>query len=1714
MRLLPILLAAALGAVDHAQAASVIATVMVQNGPMGVGVNPVTDKVYVANNGSNSVSVISAATNTVVQTINLGAGNGPKGVAVNKLTNRIYVSNSTSGTVSVIDGSSDSLLTTIASVGSSLEDIAVNPLTNKIYVAQFLAAGVVTVINGATNTILTTVPVGSFSNGVAVNQNTNRVYVSNLAAGTLSVVNGATDTVISSPAAGTNPNALAVDLALNKIYVSDVSAANAVRVIDGYTETIESTITVGTGPEGVGFSSSRNRLYVANGGGNVSVVSAGVGTVGQTVAVAGALRGLAVHDDLGRAYVANNTGNSVSVIADVVNYRSIGAAGPYSFGQVNATQNSRVVTGDGLQTFRASNRGRGDRIRIGVVDYTIYRVDSDTQITLTVPFAQVSGPYNYTIFRQYTTLAAWVDCINGNPCTAFTVGGSSLVTDNRSEVGIAYKDGAGIFDGVIISGATTDSVRDITLTVAPGNRHNGVGTPTPNPGTGVVIENDTVQEAAVEIQTEWVTVEWLEVRDGSETADGIHYTEPNKLVARNNLVHNVNNDGIRISHGGASADIIGNIVYEALRGIRVNQVPSGQVRIMNNTVFSCNGTGQASGISAGSGSYPTVTLRNNLAHSNATGDIDVPGLNGASSHNYVSQNILNTTHSPGGGGVSNVPPTGGSGVNFFNPTAGMENLHLQGTSVAINKGPDLNGLFTNDIDGSRRPKGALTWDIGADETGTTTEVELVSFEATGLDGAVELAWETASEINNLGFHLYRATSQDGPYERITGSSIPGLGSSPVGARYRYLDRTVANGVAYFYLLEDYEVGGKTERHGPVSATPLAGATPAPPPGDGPEPDQGEESPARITYGDPAAVSFRILERTARHMVVELETGGFYAQPQPDGSVRLSVPGFVEESQPGSPALPIKRAWLETPAGLGVRLASVQAQQVEAFSSLRPLAAEAPVIVSSRSGALRAGRRRQAEGPAFRSLHLVPEQAARILSVGFQGETKKALLELAPLRFDPSSQRLLLAKRLVVRLVFAGREKNEHARGGSRGRRHAERLSHRSRGVLARLATRERGLYAVRFEELFPSRSFPLETSRLRLSRQGGAVAFHVGPDSERFARGSWLYFLSEGASQTPYANEAVYELELADESGITMPVASASPAGSSQSVYLHLLEREENRFFATQLATANLWVWDSMLVGVTKSFPFEVSALAPSSEPVTLELILQGAATTQDAVEHHARVSINGQVVAEPSWSSTTPERLSLQFSPALLHDGTNQLAVQNANSFFSTVMLDRFSVSYARLASAQAGSLEGVWPHSGAAEVTGLGLTPILLELTQATPTWLSGAQCSPASCRFRAEAGARYLALAPEAVLRPSVRPALPSRLRSSQNRYDYLVVGPKALLAAAEPLLELRRSQGLEALAVSTEDVFAEFGFGEPSPQALRDFLSYAHHHWSSPSPRYVLLLGDGSHDYRDYLKTGAGNPVLPLLVKTTYTWTASDPAYASVNGEDALPDIAIGRLPASTPEEATAMVDKILAHESAGWTLDGAAVLVSDNPDRAGDFDADAQDIASSLLAGNQPTLISLAQLGTEATRSAILDAFDQGPALVSYLGHGSFSLWAHESIFSSSQIPSLAPQARQPLVLTMNCLNGYFQYPQGDSLAEELVKAQDKGAVAAFSPTGLSLNDPAHLFHRALLQELLHSNHHRIGDAILAAQAAYADTGASPELLAIYHLFGDPALRIQ
>src|SRR5437762_5612942 len=111
------------GFASAAAAQQRIAVVPVGQLPESVDINPVTDRVYVGNAGSSTVTVINATTHAVIDTI---AVNRAGQLAVNPVTNRIYVAGLASGVLSVIDGISHAVTAVFAPLSECPCGVAVN----------------------------------------------------------------------------------------------------------------------------------------------------------------------------------------------------------------------------------------------------------------------------------------------------------------------------------------------------------------------------------------------------------------------------------------------------------------------------------------------------------------------------------------------------------------------------------------------------------------------------------------------------------------------------------------------------------------------------------------------------------------------------------------------------------------------------------------------------------------------------------------------------------------------------------------------------------------------------------------------------------------------------------------------------------------------------------------------------------------------------------------------------------------------------------------------------------------------------------------------------------------------------------------------------------------------------------------------------------------------------------------------------------------------------------------------------------------------------------------------------------------------------------------------------------------------------------------------------------------------------------------------------
>jgi hypothetical protein len=100
------------------------------------------------------------------------------------------------------------------------------------------------------------------------------------------------------------------------------------------------------------------------------------------------------------------------------------------------------------------------------------------------------------------------------------------------------------------------------------------------------------------------------------------------------------------------------------------------------------------------------------------------------------------------------------------------------------------------------------------------------------------------------------------------------------------------------------------------------------------------------------------------------------------------------------------------------------------------------------------------------------------------------------------------------------------------------------------------------------------------------------------------------------------------------------------------------------------------------------------------------------------------------------------------------------------------------------------------------------------------------------------------------------------STTNRADYIIITHGDFFTEALRLAAYR-SQRYAVALVDAQDVYDRFNGGMVAAEAIRDFLAYTYHYWRSPAPRFAVLLGDGTSDMRNYLRTTPPTYIPPFL-----------------------------------------------------------------------------------------------------------------------------------------------------------------------------------------------------------------------------------------------------------
>lgn len=638
-----------------------------------------------------------------------------------------------------------------------------------------------------------------------------------------------------------------------------------------------------------------------------------------------------------------------------------------------------------------------------------------------------------------------------------------------------------------------------------------------------------------------------------------------------------------------------------------------------------------------------------------------------------------------------------------------------------------------------------------------------------------------------------------------------------------------------------------------------------------------------------------------------------------------------------------------------------------------------------------------------------------------------------------------------------------------------------------------------------------------------------------------------------YTDENVYWLQVDPLQGLHMEEHPLSTTGApTPEYYTDTLHREESHeWFTFSFTGEDTWFWerlqpsrppgDNSLIELTRTYTATLSDMVTEPISATLRAELVGRRSTGNQFDHHTRVYLNdsSDPIDDNKWVGISRYGFEKRVPQSLLAEGQNVLTVSVLLDAYDgqlsdDVFLDWFEIEYARQFKAVDDQLRFSRNEAGQTwhyNVSGYASPQVeVYDVTDPLkPVFISSVTAAGQVSFETTHPGVAEYYLVGSSAMRTADELSYyqPPDLKSLNLDADHVFITHHDFYTATQTLANYRASQGLNTAVIDVQDLYNEFNFGIFHPIAIKNFLAYNYAAWGD-LPSYVLLVGDGHWNFKNYQSKSSKVDYIsptPVFMPPNLSWV--DPwqgevdsanLLATIVGADPLPDVSIARLPVNTVQQLQTIINKIIVYEGTSlekWQYQ--LLFIADDADAAGDFAASSNGLISDAVpTGYAVDRIYLDEYASPGdARDAIIETLNSsGASFLNFLGHGAIDQWTHEGIFTNDDISSLLNGTRLPVVLSMDCLDGYWLHPKQSSLVEELLRVEFNGMIASFSPTGLGVATGHDALQRGFYQAVFQNNERRLGPASLSAKLALYASGGSFDLLHTFTVFGDPALRMK
>jgi hypothetical protein len=404
-------------------------------------------------------------------------------------------------------------------------------------------------------------------------------------------------------------------------------------------------------------------------------------------------------------------------------------------------------------------------------------------------------------------------------------------------------------------------------------------------------------------------------------------------------------------------------------------------------------------------------------------------------------------------------------------------------------------------------------------------------------------------------------------------------------------------------------------------------------------------------------------------------------------------------------------------------------------------------------------------------------------------------------------------------------------------------------------------------------------------------------------------------------------------------------------------------------------------------------------------------------------------------------------------------------------------------------------------------------------------------------------FIAFSPTTAPRAIAEGTVENQDLHSQQTVNLLIVADPSLMQAAERLAAFHRQRGLSVHIEFPSRIYNEFSAGIADPTAIRNYVRMLHTRSSGSAAqqlRYLLLFGGASYIFKgaEGVKTNqvpsyqSDVSLDPLSTYVTDDYFGYLDSLEDIRAQQPAPmlDLAIGRIPARTLQQANTAVDKIISYHqpaSLGSWRTGLTLVADDEDFNLHLYDAEYHaemikrdfpdwQVRKIYLDAYEQQSNAGGSRYPEVNRK-ILDNVNSGTLIWNYSGHGGSSRLAQEVVLDASTLSDWENTQRLPLLITATCDFAPFDDPAQFSLGEELLVGRKNGGIGLMTTTRLvfaSSNKVInHNFLRYILRKDKVGRFPAIGDALRDSKNFTVSSSGDYINARKFIMLGDPAMKL-